>query len=107
MGQTVNVAKSYFPQSVQLFASFYPFDLHKAGYELHKALQSNMDKVDVLQYSVEIQYGNRNPTFSHKKSISKPVDFLLPVARDSRGPWVSSLRGRHAADSFLDSTEST
>ena len=77
---------------MQLFASFsdqlfrHPFDLHKAGYEVHKALQSIMDKVDALELSVEIQYGNRNPTFLHKKSISKPVDFLLPVARDSRGP---------------------
>ena len=41
-GQTVNVAKSYFPQSVQLFASFsdqlfrHPFDLHKAGYVMKR-----------------------------------------------------------------------
>ena len=78
---------------MQLFARFLqlfrdPFDLHKAGYEMHKALQSNMDKVNsknmmaynfLLKSSMAIEI-----LHFHIGIYVYTVDFLLPVARDSR-----------------------
>ena len=85
-GQTVNVAKSYFSQSVQLFASFsvqlfrHPFDRSSQGWlwSAQNAFQSNMDKVDALQLSVKLQYGNRNPAFLHKNLFLNRWIFYCP-----------------------------